>query len=619
MGGDFCCAVGCHNDRGAKKDVTFHVFPRDLQRRARWIAAVRRAHWVPTKASRLCSVHFTNESYELSSRLSKEFGLGQRAPRLKPDAVPTIFNYVVAPPAPLRGAFVVVSQISAVDEAIAERDATGAASSVPDPNPTPSPVGNGDLVADYDQPYMDVSEPEREPTSRNACICTQTDPLQTCTRRIQTKIKVRCIGTQTAFPKLSKEVQTETTQQTNSATSNPVLVEAPADDAHGSDSDDDPLGLLQDPSDPEYRPNHSEDEEAPGTGATPEESEAAADKYIVFGSCLKKLLKRCSDCFFLNTQVSFDLIGSMVKATTTCSAGHTSIWESQPKCHGKPEGNILMCSGIVFSGGCPPKVLCLFDIMAVARIHSTQFNEYQKCYVLPAVMNVWRAEQRTLFKSLDGRPLRLAGDGRSDSPGFSALHGTYSLLKTSINRIIHLELVQSTEVKSSCHMELEGLTRSLVYFAELGVTVEVLVKNRHVQVSAYMKREHPLIQHRFGIWHVSKGIKKKIVAFAKSPRHKPLEKWLATITRHLYWCARTSNGQGDLILAKWTSITRHICNVHHHPNPLHPACLHGDVSDRLWIAEGELLACRFLRMFAYTCSYFFRHRNLQEVGIGCAL
>lgn len=85
-------------------------------------------------------------------------------------------------------------QTQAVDEAIAERDATGAASSVPDPNPDPSPVGNGDLVADCEQPYMDVSDPEPEPTSRNACIWTQTDPLPTCTRRIQTKIKVRCIG-----------------------------------------------------------------------------------------------------------------------------------------------------------------------------------------------------------------------------------------------------------------------------------------------------------------------------------------------------------------------------------------------------------------------------------------
>ncbi|CAN7982620.1 unnamed protein product [Ixodes hexagonus] len=268
MGGDFCCAVGCHNNRGANQDVTFHVFPRDLQRRARWIAAVRRAHWVPTKASRLCSVHFTEESYELSSRLSKEFGLGQRAPRLNADAVPTIFNYVVAPSTPLRGAFAKRRRKDTVDEAIVEHAAMAAANSVPDPNPDPIPVGNGDLVPDGGQFSMDVSGPEVEPTPRNACVFIQTDPVQTCTQSNQTKIKVRSIGTQTAFPKPSKEVQTETTQQTNSATSNPVLVDAPTDDAHGSDSDDDPLGLLlQDPRDTDYHPNSSEDEEAPGTGA----------------------------------------------------------------------------------------------------------------------------------------------------------------------------------------------------------------------------------------------------------------------------------------------------------------------------------------------------------------
>ncbi|KAM7298679.1 uncharacterized protein ISCGN_019255 [Ixodes scapularis] len=288
----------------------------------------------------------------------------------------------------------------------------------------------------------------------------------------------------------------------------------------------------------------------------------------------------------METEVAFRCVGSMVQATVTCSAGHISNWESQPRCHGKPVGNILICSAIVFSGGSPTKVLRLFDIMGVASIRSTQFYEYQRCYLLPAVTDVWRAEQQALIDSLRGRPLRLAGDGRSDSPGFSALYGTYSLLETTVNRIIHLELVKSTEVKSSCHMELEGLDRSLTYFAKEDLTVEVIVTDRHMQVSAYMKREHPLIQHRFDLWHVSKGIKKKIVALAKSPRHKSLERWLETITRHLYWCARTSNGQGDLILAKWTSITRHISDVHHHVNPLHPACLHGNLTDRLWIEEG---------------------------------
>lgn len=105
MGGDFCCAVGCHNQRSVDKNVTFHTFPQEKARRARWVTAVRRENWAPTKSSRLCSEHFSVESYEISSRLAREFGLGQKAPKLKPDAVPTIFGYVVAPPTPHRGAF----------------------------------------------------------------------------------------------------------------------------------------------------------------------------------------------------------------------------------------------------------------------------------------------------------------------------------------------------------------------------------------------------------------------------------------------------------------------------------------------------------------------------------
>lgn len=58
-------------------------------------------------------------------------------------------------------------------------------------------------------------------------------------------------------------------------------------------------------------------------------------------------------------------------------------------------------------------------------------------------------------------------------------------------------------------MKLEGLDRSLTYFAKEDLTVEVIVNDRHMQVSAYMKREHPLIQHRFDLWHVSKGRPKR--------------------------------------------------------------------------------------------------------------
>ncbi|KAG0425378.1 hypothetical protein HPB47_027436 [Ixodes persulcatus] len=47
-----------------------------------------------------------------------------------------------------------------------------------------------------------------------------------------------------------------------------------------------------------------------------------------------------------------------------------------------------------------------------------------------------------------------------------------------------------------------------------------------------------------------RGIKKKIVALARTKQHSVLLKWLKTIVRHLHWCARTSNGDNKLVMAQ---------------------------------------------------------------------
>ena len=43
-----CCAFGCTNRSGEGK----------VERRTRWIAAVRREDWQPNQHSRICSAHF---------------------------------------------------------------------------------------------------------------------------------------------------------------------------------------------------------------------------------------------------------------------------------------------------------------------------------------------------------------------------------------------------------------------------------------------------------------------------------------------------------------------------------------------------------------------------------
>ena len=53
-------------------------------------------------------------------------------------------------------------------------------------------------------------------------------------------------------------------------------------------------------------------------------------KYLVFDSCLTKLLKRCPDCGDVIVQHERKTIGSMLSIELTCHSGHTTNWDSQP-------------------------------------------------------------------------------------------------------------------------------------------------------------------------------------------------------------------------------------------------------------------------------------------------
>lgn len=55
---------------------------------------------------------------------------------------------------------------------------------------------------------------------------------------------------------------------------------------------------------------------------------------------------------------------------------------------------------------------------------------------------VWKAEQSCLLLQSAGQPLSLAGDGRCDSPCFSAKYMTYTLSDATRDVILHTELVQ---------------------------------------------------------------------------------------------------------------------------------------------------------------------------------
>ncbi|KAG7256454.1 hypothetical protein CRUP_001582 [Coryphaenoides rupestris] len=77
-----CVVSGCRNRRTPGTALSFYRFPRDPERKQRWVDAVNREGWQPNDGSRLCSTHFIS-------------GKQVKNPR-SPDYVPSVFS----PPAP---------------------------------------------------------------------------------------------------------------------------------------------------------------------------------------------------------------------------------------------------------------------------------------------------------------------------------------------------------------------------------------------------------------------------------------------------------------------------------------------------------------------------------------
>ena len=61
-------------------------------------------------------------------------------------------------------------------------------------------------------------------------------------------------------------------------------------------------------------------------------------------------------------------------------------------------------------------------------------------------------------------------------------------------------------MKSSYHLEPEGLKRGIKYQGSQALVINTFVSDRHVQIRKWVKENLPHTQHYFDIWHVAKGI-----------------------------------------------------------------------------------------------------------------
>lgn len=61
----------------------FFSFPEDPDLRKKWAIATRRKNFIPSSSTKICSEHFTKDSYEV----------GGLRKRLKKDAIPSLFEF----------------------------------------------------------------------------------------------------------------------------------------------------------------------------------------------------------------------------------------------------------------------------------------------------------------------------------------------------------------------------------------------------------------------------------------------------------------------------------------------------------------------------------------------
>ncbi|KAL1483282.1 hypothetical protein MTO96_033298 [Rhipicephalus appendiculatus] len=121
-----------------------------------------------------------------------------------------------------------------------------------------------------------------------------------------------------------------------------------------------------------------------------------------------------------------------------------------------------------------------------------------------ALYTLFLQKQAVMVDSLADLQVDLTGDGRCDSPGYSAKYLTYSVLAMQNGCILHSEQVQvgeSPEVTNSVSMEKRGLAKCLTALENLGINISSLTTDRHPGVKLYCRKYKPNMPHWYDVWH----------------------------------------------------------------------------------------------------------------------
>ncbi|XP_033725289.1 uncharacterized protein LOC117315251 [Pecten maximus] len=591
--GKRCMVYGCSNTYG--DGVALHLFPLDRPEMCKkWTNFVKkkRDKWDgPTKYSAVCEKHFEIGSYPQKYSILQSLGrTPPKKKKLNPDAIPTI---QVESPGPDAEPVLLTPLCASTPKSKTPRSAFVKRE-------------NRRIINKIMECPTDIEEPCSMDTDQE-----DTFPSVIQTPTVIMKAATKTCGTQLSMKKPNaRTVRIQVTPHTKekgcqTPKSQPKMKDAevqcdilkvpavkslvlPSEDLNQSWVSSD---HCMDHDDSDYQPSESE-----GSDYLNEDRAQELDDermFIVSENRLMDLFRACPLCSSPSLGNITHSMGTLIKIEQDCGVcGHNRVWNSQPMVGSIPLGNLKMSCGILFSGALPAKTLRIFQFMNLPSISKETFMKHQKSYLQPAIVDFWRERQRMYLEEArrNGRPICIGGDGRCDTPGHSAKFGSYSVMDLDKGQVIDVQLVQSNEVQSSCHMEKEGLSRSMAFLKNF-IEIDTIVTDRHVQIRKWVRENMTDTKHCVDVWHVAKGLKKKVLALSKEKDCGELSSWIKSITNHLYWvAASTPEADADLMMQKWRSLENHIQNIHEGHGELFPKCLHPDLAGqerrKRWLKPG---------------------------------
>lgn len=159
--------------------------------------------------------------------------------------------------------------------------------------------------------------------------------------------------------------------------------------------------------------------------------------------------------------------GGVLLVSHQCSRGHGGVWSSSAVLAEKRGqklyvSSVLLASSVLVSGNNFEKVSLLAKGMNLNYVSSSFFSRMQSLYTLPSITELWGKMKELVWKVFENDVLVVCGDGRMDSPGFSAKYCVYTMMEHYFNVIVDLEVVDKREAGgTSTLMEKMGCKRLL--------------------------------------------------------------------------------------------------------------------------------------------------------------